>query len=63
MQSAFSVRGKTFIRLDEDTVLCPQDEKFFISEVLEAYASELWEKNPRLAELFIAKAQEERREH
>ena len=60
---SFTVRGKKFILQDEDTVLCPQDEKFFVSEALAAMADELQMINPRLAELFAAKAQEERREH
>ena len=32
---AFTMRGKTFYMIDEDTVLCPQDEKYLVSSGLE----------------------------
>ena len=60
---SFQVRGKTFFVIDEDTVLCPQDEKYLVSAGLEEMAKEMWQYNPRLAELIILKAEQERREH
>ena len=60
---AFTMRGKTFYVVDEDTVLCPQDEKYLVSAGLEEMAGEMWQYNPRLAELIICKAETERIGH
>lgn len=60
---AFQMRGKTFYMIDEDTVLCPQDEKFLVSAGLEEMAGEMLAFNPRLAELILLKAAQERVGH
>ena len=60
---SFQVRGKTFYIIDADTVLCPQDEKYLVSEGLAVMAGEMWQYNPRLAELIVAKAEQERSGH
>ena len=60
---SFVVRGKTFFIIDGDTVLCPQDEKYLVSEGLAEMAGEMWQYNPRLAELIILKAEEGRIGH
>ena len=63
MQTTFTARGKTFIILDEDTVLCPQDDKYYVSEGLEAVASQLLISNPQIAYLLLRKAEQERTGH
>lgn len=60
---AFTMRGKTFFIIDDDTVLCPQDEKYLVSAGLEEMAGEMWQYNPRLAALIASKAEEERIGH
>ena len=60
---AFTMRGKVFYAIDEDTVLCPQDEKYLVSEGLAVMAGEMWQYNPRLAELIATKAEQERTGH
>ena len=59
----FVARGKTFIMLDEDTVLCPQDDKYYVSVGLEAMATELMVRSPRIAYLLLLKAEQERTGH
>lgn len=59
----FVAHGRTFIMLDDDTVLCPQDDKSYVSDGLEVVASELLPINPRLAQLTFLKAAQERTGH
>ena len=59
----FTVRGKTFLWLDDNTVLCPQDDKSYVSEGLEAMASEVMISSPRIAYLLLLKAEQERTGH
>lgn len=60
---AFTMRGKTFFIIDEDTVLCPIDEKYLVSAELEEMAKEMWQYNQRLATLIVMKAEQERIGH
>ena len=60
---SFMVRGKTFFIIDENTVLCPMDEKYLVSEGLEEMVGEMMKFNPRLATLLALKAEQERIGH
>ena len=60
---AFTMRGKTFFVVDEDTVLCPMSEKYLVSEGLEEMIGEMMQYNPRLATLLAEKAEQERMGH
>ena len=56
-------RGKTFLVVDESTMLAPLDDKYFIAEGLETLAGELLVSQPRVAYLLLQRAVQDRQGH